>query len=62
VLSGQTGPYRDIVLFNAGATLVVAGKATDLAEGVAMAATMIDTGAARDKLAALVEMTNRSTP
>lgn len=62
VLSGQTGPYRDIVLFNAGATLVVAGKATDLAEGVAMAATMLDTGAARDKLAALVEMTNRSTP
>ena len=36
-LAGAAGPYRDIVLINAGATLVVAGKVDDLAAGVALA-------------------------
>ena len=59
VLEGAAGAYRDIVLINAGATLVVAGKADDLAAGVALARQMIDSGAARTKLADLVAITNR---
>lgn len=48
------GPYRDITLANAAAALVVAGRATDFLEGVRLAAKSIDTGAAREKLDALV--------
>lgn len=46
VLSGQTGPLRDIVLLNAAAGLVVADAAADLADGLAQAAAAVDTGAA----------------
>jgi anthranilate phosphoribosyltransferase len=48
------GPYRDITLANAAAALVAAGRAGDFLEGVRLAARSIDTGAARDKLEALV--------
>lgn len=50
VLNGEKGPKRDIVLINAAAALVVAGKAADLIEGVAVAAKSIDSGAAVAKL------------
>ncbi len=50
LLQGEAGAYRDIVLMNSGAALVVAGKADDLAAGVAMAAQAIDSGAARKVL------------
>jgi anthranilate phosphoribosyltransferase len=53
ILSGASGPKRDIVLFNAAATLIVAGVADDLREGVARAAEAIDSGAAKTTLAAL---------
>ncbi len=46
VLRGAAGPYRDTVLFNAGAALIVAGHADTLRDGVARAAASIDTGAA----------------
>jgi anthranilate phosphoribosyltransferase len=46
--------YRDAVLLNAAAALVIAGRATSLSEGAAQAAQSIDTGAARVKLDALV--------
>lgn len=58
LLAGETGAYRDIVLLNAGASLVVAGKAAELAAGVEMAATSIDSGAALAALDKLVEITN----
>jgi anthranilate phosphoribosyltransferase len=58
VLAGEPGPFRDIVLLNAAAALVVGGKATELKEGVAMAARAIDTGAARRALERLVAVTN----
>jgi anthranilate phosphoribosyltransferase len=48
------GPHREIVLANAAAALVAAGRATDFLAGVKMAAESIDSGAARDKLEALV--------
>jgi anthranilate phosphoribosyltransferase len=58
LLDGHMGPYRDIVLLNSAATLIVAGKVLTLREGVEMAAEAIDSGAARAKLAQLVAITN----
>ena len=46
LLAGAPGAYRDIVLLNAAAALVVADQATDLKAGVAKAARAVDTGAA----------------
>jgi anthranilate phosphoribosyltransferase len=46
ILGGATGPRRDVVLLNAAAALVAAGRAADLREGVARAARAIDSGAA----------------
>jgi len=54
LLEGETGAYRDIVAINAAAALVVAGKATDLREGVALALQAIDSGAAKAKLEKLI--------
>ena len=50
VLGGARGPRRDIVLLNAGAGLYVADKAGSIAEGVKLAADVIDSGAALRKL------------
>lgn len=58
VLSGKAGAYRDTVLMNAGAGLVVAGKAPTLAEGVAMAGRSIDEGNALAVLTTLVATSN----
>ncbi len=58
LVAGETGPYRDIVLFNAAASLIVAGKAGDLKQGVALAAAAIDDGKAGAALDKLVEITN----
>ena len=55
VLSGETGPYRDIAVLNAAGALVVAGPAADLREGAAMAAAAIDDGRAAATLARLVK-------
>lgn len=57
LLQGATGPYRDTVLLNAAAAMIVAGRAEDLREGAAAAARSLDSGAA---LAAL-EMMRRET-
>ena len=46
LLNGQTGAYRDAVLLNAAAALLVAGKAGDLKEGVGLARASIDSGQA----------------
>jgi anthranilate phosphoribosyltransferase len=58
VLEGKPGPYRDVVLFNAAAALLVAGKAQTLREGVALAAQSIDSGKARAVLEALVKLSH----
>lgn len=57
VLSGEEGPARDVVLLNAAAALLVAGRAPDLKAGVALAAESIDSGAAQVKLEQLVAYT-----
>jgi len=58
VLEGAKNAYRDIVLLNSAAGLVVAGKAEDLRQGAKMAAEAIDNGKARACLAKLVEVSN----
>jgi len=57
VLDGARGPQRDIVIANAAAALVAAGKAEVFLEGAAIAAVSIDTGAARRKAEALARFT-----
>lgn len=57
LLEGRTGPYRDVVLLNAAAVFVIAEKAGDLAEGVALAARSVDDGAALSALTSLIEAT-----
>ena len=58
ILNGEKGPKRDVVLLNAGAALVVAGKTADVKEGIHMAEATIDSGAAADKLQQLIRFTN----
>lgn len=60
VLAGEPGPYRDIVLLNAGAALVVAGKAEALRDGIMRAGEAIDSGAATRALDRLVAVTNEA--
>ena len=57
LLDGAPSAYREAVLLNSAAALVVAGKASDLREGVARAAESIDSGAAKDKIEALARIT-----
>ena len=52
-------PHREIVLANAAAALVAAGRATDFLDGARLAAKSIDTGAAREKLEAFVAFSQR---
>lgn len=60
VLGGEHGAFRDIVLLNAAAALIVAGKAANLREGVQRAARAIDEGAATRALDKLVAVTNET--
>jgi anthranilate phosphoribosyltransferase len=62
MFAGEKGAFRDIVLLNSAAALIVADKVTDLPAGVELAAEMIDSGAATAKLAALVAATGGSAP
>ena len=57
LLDGAHSAYRDAVLLNAAAALVVAGAAPDLRSGVEMAADSIDSGRAKDKVTALARIT-----
>jgi len=56
VLAGERGPARDIVALNAGAALLIAGKAASLADGMALAADSIDRGAAARALAQMAAL------
>lgn len=60
LLDGAKGPYRDIVLLNSAAALMVADRAESLAEGVEQARRIIDDGQAAAALAHLVRITNTS--
>jgi len=58
VLAGERGAYRDIAMLNAAAALVVADVARDLRDGAALASAALDRGAAAEKLAQLIEVSN----
>jgi anthranilate phosphoribosyltransferase len=61
LLDGVQNAYRDAVLLNSAAALVVADVATDLKQGVEMARTSIDSGAARDKITAVARITQEAS-
>jgi anthranilate phosphoribosyltransferase len=58
ILAGKKSSRKDVVLLNAAAALVAAGKADHLADALPLASKSIDSGAAAEKLQALVEFTN----
>ena len=58
ILSGEKSPKRDVVLLNAAAALVAAGRADSIMDGLPAAAESIDSGAAQAKLNKLVEFTS----
>ena len=59
ILGGAPGPMRDAVLLNAGASLYIGGKADSMADGVRLAAEIIDSGKALATLEKLIEASNR---
>lgn len=59
VLEGETGPRRDIVIFNAGAAIYVSGHAASIDEGIALAIESIDGGAAMGVLESLRALSRR---
>ena len=61
VLEGDKNAYRDIVLLNSGAALVIAGKAKDLKEGIEQASHSIDSGAALAVLQKVIAVSNDNT-
>jgi anthranilate phosphoribosyltransferase len=62
MLDGAAGPYRDVVILNSAAALVIAEKAADLKAAAGLAAQSIASGKARDALAGLVSITNEAAP
>jgi anthranilate phosphoribosyltransferase len=58
VLKGKKSAYRDVSLINAAAALVVAGKAKDIKDGVALAAKSVDSGEAEGRLQRLIKVSN----
>jgi anthranilate phosphoribosyltransferase len=58
VLGGEKSPRRDVVLLNAAAALVAAGRADRIADAIPLAAQSIDSGAGAEKLAALARFTS----
>ena len=62
LLHGRGGPYRDIVVLNTAAALIIAGKVTDLRSGADLALDAIVNGKAAKVLASLVAITNGRSP
>ncbi len=58
ILAGEKGPKRDAVLMNAGAALYIGGKAESMAEGIKLAAELIDSGKATKTLEKLISVSN----
>ena len=58
VLKGKKGPYRDVAILNAAAGLIVAARAKELGEAVAMATKSVDSGEAEGRLDRLIAVSN----
>jgi anthranilate phosphoribosyltransferase len=61
VLGGAKTPYRDVALCNAAASLIVAGKAKDVTEGMHLASQSLDSGSAARALETLIAISNSAT-
>ena len=59
ILAGETGPKRNAVLMNAGASLYIGGKADSMKEGIKLAEEIIDSGKAKAALEKMIEVSNR---
>ena len=59
ILKGAKGPKREAVLMNAGASLYIGGKADSFADGIKLAAELIDSGKALETLEKFIEVSNR---
>ena len=59
ILAGAQGPKRNAVLLNAGASLYIGGKTESFADGVKLAAELIDSGKALQTLEKLIELSNK---
>ena len=59
ILNGEKGAKRNAVLMNAGAALYIGGKAESIADGIELAAEIIDSGRAIETLQRLIEISNR---
>lgn len=59
IFTGASGPARDIVQLNAGAAIYAAGLEASLADGVTRAGQILDSGAASEKLQALVDLSQK---
>ncbi|MEE9495924.1 MAG: anthranilate phosphoribosyltransferase, partial [Desulfobacterales bacterium] len=62
ILDGEKGPKRDMVLLNASAAFVAAGRCGNFKEGIKIAADSIDSGKAQGKLNKLIEFTRQCKP
>jgi anthranilate phosphoribosyltransferase len=60
ILGREPGPPRDVVLLNAAAIFMAAGKVSDLQDGVQLAQESIDSGRAKKKLEALIQFSQRA--
>jgi anthranilate phosphoribosyltransferase len=58
VVKGTKSPHRDVAVINAGAALVVAGKAANVKEGVTLAQQSVDSGEAKKRLDRLAAISN----
>ena len=62
LFDGKKNAYRDVVLINSAAALLVSGKVPDLKSGAQLAAELIDSGAAKEKLEKWIELSNEEAP
>jgi anthranilate phosphoribosyltransferase len=62
ILAGEPGAARDVVLFNAGAALLIAGRAPSVAEGIGLAARAIDCGDAKRTLDRMIAVSGSEAP
>ncbi len=59
ILEGKKGPKRNAVLLNSGAALYIAGKAESIADGIKLAAELIDSGKAKETLDKIIKISNQ---
>ena len=59
LLAGQKGPYRDVVLLNAAAALIISGQTSNLKDAIILCEKSIDNGKAKEALDKMISITNK---